>query len=74
MACETEGNEDPVNSGKVFFFFFNFSIKSLKGVRVQGRELLPEINFSSQRGMYMAGHAFVNQFFLYENDISNIKK
>ena len=50
-----------------FFFFFYFSIKSLKGVRVQGRELLPEINFSSQRGMYMAGQAFVNQIFFFSS-------
>ena len=48
---------------KFFLIYFFFSIKSLEGVRVQGRELLPEINFSFQRGMYMAGQPFVNLFF-----------
>ena len=56
---------------KKLFFFFNFSIKSLKGVRVQGRELLPEINFSFQRGMYMAGQAFVNQIFFSHLPVSS---
>ena len=50
---------------KFFLIYFFFSIKSLEGVRVQGRELLPEINFSFQRGMYMAGQAFVKHFFFF---------
>ena len=63
VACGTEANEDPANSGKAFFF--NFSIKSLKEGPIPGRELLPEINFSSQRGMCMSGQAFANQIYIY---------
>ena len=57
------GQWRPRNSGKAFFF--NSSIKSLKEGTIPGRELLPEINFSSQRGMCMAGQAFVNQIYIY---------